>query len=194
MCLCDCCRIRVHSQSLTLPWSRWTWTSCPEPGSHRWTCFQPPWSPSQPPLGSRCLVLRRWMKPGYGAAQRKGKGRVDFIGTFFVLRPSLVSGFHPDGLQIIRLCSGRTSSIVSAVVLFVEMLPECVREKPALLSVHSVENMLHERFCREKGIKVWIIYLFNWCCELFPVAKSNLEIYNGIKHLYLTGHFVVVYS
>lgn len=36
---------------------------------------------------------------------KKSRGGKDFIGTFFVLRPSLVSGFYPDGLQIIIMLS-----------------------------------------------------------------------------------------
>lgn len=60
-----------HLQWLTLPWSRWTWTFCPGPGSRRWTCFPQPWSASQPPLGSRCWAWRRWMKPGCAASEKK---------------------------------------------------------------------------------------------------------------------------
>lgn len=30
--------------------------------------------------------------------RERKKSRADFIGTFFVQRPSLVSGFYPDGL------------------------------------------------------------------------------------------------
>lgn len=44
-------------------------------------------------------------------------------------------------------------SIVSAVVLFIETLLECKRGKPAILSIHSEENVHHQSFCRQKEIR-----------------------------------------
>lgn len=49
--------------------------------------------------------------------EKRRNRRRDFIATFFVPRPSLVSGFYPDGLQTIRLCRACDCLCCSSVYL-----------------------------------------------------------------------------
>lgn len=165
---CERCRITVDLQLLILLWSQWTWTSCQGPGSRRWMCFRQPWSPFQPLLGSRCWVWHRWRIPGYGASEKEEEKRRnrrrDFIATFFVPRPSLVSGFYPDGLQTIRLCRAWDRFCCSSVYLKHWWN---VREENQRFSLFIQKKTVHQSSSTAAERRKWKFGSNTWCIEIF---------------------------